>query len=152
MGTRERQLEMKVEDNWRQTKCLCELVKWEFILWTRAYPRLVQGHQGFLVPANLACEILGIVCFLRRRFMTFIIFLMGFVNRKFSATAVVTKTLKDFKLGNDTIKCAPRKTGPRWDWGTQWEAETSLGDLLCKGSRDGEAGETVEQGRSTGLW
>ena len=97
----ERQLEMKVDGNRRQAnRCLCELMKWDFVLWNRApYPRLVRGDQGFLVLSNLACEILGIVHFPWRRLMTFIIFSMEFLDQEFSATAVVDKTLKNFKWG-----------------------------------------------------
>lgn len=45
------------------------------------YPRLVQGQQGYLVASNLASEILDIMHFLWRRFMTFIIFSMEFVTK-----------------------------------------------------------------------
>lgn len=74
---------MKVEGNWRQINmCLCKLVKWDFILWIRAlYPRLVQGHQGYLVASNFASKILDIMYFVWRRFMTFIVFSMGFVTK-----------------------------------------------------------------------
>lgn len=80
----ERQLEMEEGGSWRQiNKYLCELMKWDFILWIRApHSRLVEGHQGSLVPPSFACEILGTVYFL-------IVFSMEFVNQRFSATAVV---------------------------------------------------------------
>lgn len=81
----ERQLEMEEGGSWRWiNKCLCELMKWDFILWIRApHPRLVEGHQGSLVPPTLVCEILGTVHFLVR-------FSMEFMNQRFSATAVVS--------------------------------------------------------------
>lgn len=81
--------------------------------------------------------------------MTFMIFSMGFVNQKFSTTAVVDKTLKGFKLEDDMIKCVPRKTGPRWDWSTQLGAETSLGDRHSDRARGDGFGQTTGQSSGT---
>lgn len=68
--------------------------------------------------------------------MTFIRFSVGFVNQKFSATAMVDGTLKDPKKGRDgMIEFLPWKTVPCGTWGTQVEAETSLGGPYGDGSQ-----------------